>query len=334
MRPPRLLRRSASVVLALVVLGGCGGPDGPDGGSPPVSAENATEGSATGSDTLPEWEAIDTTATPRDDFGTAVVGSEIWILGGMTGERGNRLTSVEVLDTTTGRWRTARTRMPVGLASFESVAIGPRIYSFGGFDTDFKASGYAGYLDTDTGRWHRLPRLPHPRYAHTVTLHEGELWVVGGRDAGGPLDVIDVFDPGTGRWRTADVTMPGPRDSHDTVSTAEGLLVIGGFDEDGMTDRVDLFDPVTGEQRPVPALPQPISRGGAAVVDDRLWFSWHGVSYVLDLAGARTWEPANPLTLSRHGLGYVQVGDHLYAIAGCSESPLRDVRTVDRMPLP
>ena len=327
------------MALALVVLAGCagqGGPGDPAGRSASGSGAGAGQGhgAVTTSDSLPEWEAIDTIATPRDDFGTAVVGSEIWIMGGMTGERGNRLTSVEVLDTTTGRWRTERTQMPVGLASFESVAIGPRIYTFGGFDTEFRPSGYAGYLDTGTGRWHRLPRLPHPRYAHTVTLHEGELWVVGGRDAGGPIAAIDVLDPETGTWRTAEVTMPGPRDSHDTVSTAQGLLVIGGFDEGGMTDRVDLFDPVTGEQRPLPALPQPISRGGAAVVGDRLWFSWHGVSYVLDLAGARTWEPANPLTRSRHGLGYVQVDDHLYAIAGCSESPLRDVRTVDRMPLP
>lgn len=333
MRPPSRWA-AAAVVVSLVALPGCGGPgrSAPHGGGTPSSAGHT--GGATSSGSLPRWEPIATIATPRDDFGTAVVGPEIWIMGGMTGERGNRLTSVEVLDTVTGRWRTAHTRMPVGLASFESVSVGPRIYSVGGFDTEFRASGFAGYLDTRTGRWHRLPRLPHPRYAHTVTLHGGEVWVVGGRDAAGAVAAIDVLDPATGRWRTAATTMPGPRDSHDTVSTAEGLLVIGGFDEDGMTDRVDLFDPVTGVQRPVPALPQPVTRGGAAVVDGTVWFSWHDASYVLDLDGDRTWEPANPLTLSRHGLGYVHVGGHLYAIAGCAESPLRDVRTVDRMPLP
>jgi N-acetylneuraminic acid mutarotase len=239
-----------------------------------------------------------------------------------------------VLDTATGRWRTEPTRMPVGLASFESVAIGRRIYTAGGFDTEFRASGFAGYLDTRTGRWHRLPRMPHPRYAHTVTLHDGELWVVGGRDADGVVADIDVLDPATGTWRTSEVSMPGARDSHDTVSTRHGLLVIGGFDDHGMSDRVDLFDPVTGGSVPVPALPQPISRGGAAVVDGRVWFSWHESSYVLDLDDAGAWEPANPLTRSRHGLGYVHVDGHLYAIAGCSENPLRDVRTVDRMALP
>ena len=81
------------------------------------------------------------------------------------------------------------------------------------------------------------------------------------------------------------------------------------------------------------ALPRTISRGGAAYADGKVWLSWHEYSYVLDLADPTRWRPANPLTLSRHGLGYVGVGRYLYGIGGCSEHPLRDVRTVDRLRL-
>lgn len=341
---PGTTTRSARVVVAAAVvlllgplLAGCapgedGSEPGPGSASAGTSAGTPAADPATSSDTLPDWEPLGTLEVPRDDFGTAVIGDRIWVMGGMTGERGNRLTSVEVLDTTTGRWTTSGIEMQKGLASFETVAIGRRIYLFGGFDAASVATDYAGVLDTRTGRWTRLPVVPHERYAHTVTLHRGRIYLVGGRDADGPVAEIDVFDPRTRRWSTSRVEMPDARDSHDTVSTAAGLMVVGGFDAQGPTDRIDLFDPVTGEASDFPALPRPISRGGATLADGRLWVSWHQFSYVIDLAGGE-WQEANPLTRSRHGLGYVHVGDHIYAIAGCSEAPLRDVRTVDRLPL-
>ena len=334
---PRSRGNVLGLVLALALVGGLGGcADSPETAAPTPEESPSASGTAqpTSSEDLPRWESYNTLEVPRDDFGTSVVGTDIWVLGGMTGERGNRLTSIEVLDTRTGEWSTSPVEMPVGLASFETVAVGPRIFVFGGFDGDFRASSWAGVLDTRSGDWTELPALPHARYAHTVTLHQGLIYVVGGEgNQGKQVAAIDVFDPRSGRWRTSEVGMPGPRNSHDTLSTPEGLLVIGGFNESGQQKRVDLFDPETGESVPAPDLPRTISRGGAAVVDGQAWFSWHEVTYVLVLAEPTRWRPGNPLTLSRHGLGYVPVGDWLYAIAGCSENPLRDVRTVDRMPL-
>lgn len=287
----------------------------------------------TASDTLPSWQPIDGLYVPRDDFATAVVDGEIWAMGGMTGERGTRLTSIEVLDTATDEWRTSDVTLPVGLASFEAVAIGPRILAFGGFDADSVPTDFAAVLDTRTGRWTDLPPLPHARYAHSVTLHDGKIHVLGGRGPDGPVSEVDVFDPVRRRWTTSDVPMPSARDSHDTVSTPDGLLVVGGWLGDGPTDRVDLYDPGTGEWTAGPSLPVPMSRAGVAVADGRVWVSLHTTSYVLDLEERDVWEPANAISLSRHGLGYVLVDDALYAIAGCAENPLRDVRTVDRLDL-
>lgn len=339
-RRTRYATGALAVALCAGVVAGCGG-DGADPDAGPASESESSplaspSGTArpTSSDSLPEWESFNTVEIPRDDFGTAVIGTDIWILGGMTGGRGTRLTSIEILDTTTAEWSLSDVEMPVGLASFESVAIGPRIYVFGGFDADFEASDWAGVLDTRSGKWTELPALPHARYAHTVTLHEGDIYVVGGEgNRAQQVAAIDVFDPQRGSWRTASATMPGPRNSHDTLSTPTGLLIMGGFTDDGPQKRVDLIDPVTGRTSEVPDLPRTISRGGAAIVDGQAWFSWHELTYVLDLAEPTAWQEGNPLTRSRHGLGYVPVGGWLYAIAGCSENPLRDVRTVDRLPL-
>ena len=226
--------------------------------------------------------------------------------------------------------------MPVGVASFEVVAVGPRIYAFGGFDAASQAMDFAAVLDTRTGRWRDLPPLPHARYAHTVTTFDGSIYVIGGRDVAGEIASVDVFDPRTETWTTLDRPMPKARvrDSHKTVAAPQGLVVAGGQRDFQDSDLVDLFDPRTGRWTTLPDLPEPMSRAGIAYADDRLWISLHESAYVMDATKLKTWEPGNALTLSRHGMGYVVHDGYLYSIAGCALNPLRDVRTVDRMKLP
>jgi outer membrane protein assembly factor BamB len=319
------------VSLAVVAaVAGCGGEEEPTAATESVTSE--TDGSATSAADLPPWEGIDGLEVPRDDFGTAVVGEEVWALGGMTGGRGNRLLSIEVLDTATETWRTSEIEMPVGLASFRSVAVGPLVYSFGGILAGGEASDFTGVLDTRTGTWRRLPPMPHPRYALSATPWEGRVYVVGGRSGDSPVPEVDVFDLEDETWTTLPEPMPAPRDSHDAVAVDDGIVVVAGWMEHQPTDRVDLFDPDTGTWTEQPSLPSRMSRAGVALVDGEVWAAWHEFSYVLD-PEAGEWREGNALPLARHGFGLVQVGDAVYAIGGCALDPLRDVRTVDRVRL-
>lgn len=278
---------------------------------------------------MPEWKARAGLEVPRDDFVSAVVGDQIWVFGGMTGDRGTRLESIEVYDTSRDRWHTSDVTMPEGLASFEGVSIGDKVYVFGGLDADSKASDFSAVLDTSTGRWRRLPALPVSRYAHTVTLHKGLIYVIGGESVGGPVEQVDVFDPRAERWSKGSA-MPKARGSHDTVSAGGLLYVLGGWLDAGPTDLVQTYDPEKGRWGAAEPLPEPVSRAGAAALDGRIWVSYHQFSAVMDL-GKGSWSPANPLPRSRHGLGYVPVGSSIYAVGGCSEYPLRDMRTVDEL---
>ena len=344
MAPPRSFRgrRLAAVACALTLLtAGCATGDGGSTTEPtptltePTStvAPTDSDGITTQSDAYPTWAAVDGLETPRDDFGTAVIGTDIWVLGGMTGERGNRLLSVEILDTTTTTWTTSGIEMPVGVASFEVVTDGPLIYAFGGFDAESQATDFSAVLDTRTGRWRALPSLPHPRYAHTVTSFHGLVYVIGGRDLDGEVGEVDVFDPETERWTTLDRPMSRARDSHKTVATPDGLYVAGGQKDFVDSSLVDFFDPRTGRWRKLPDLPEPMSRAGLAYARGNLWITLHESAYVADAADPTTWEEANALTLSRHGMGFVVLDGFIYSIGGCALNPLRDVRTVDRMEL-
>lgn len=324
-RPGPRTALGAALVAVTLLAAGCS----PDRSSSqdPGTSRSGSPVAARPVESRPAWQPRNTLHVARDDFATAVVDDRIWVLGGMTGDRGNRLDSIEVYDPRSDRWQQRDETLPESLASFEATAVGDRIFVFGGLDSDSRPSGAAAVLDTSSGSWRRLPALPHPRYAHTVTLHDGLVHVIGGEGVDGPEDAVDVFDPASGTW-SAGTPMPRARGSHDTVSVGEQLFVLGGWLGSAPTDLVQTYDPATGRWGIGPPLPEPVSRGGAAMLDGRLWVSFHRFSSVLDVEQG-VWSPANPLTVSRHGLGYVAVGGSIYGIGGCTETPLRDVRTVD-----
>lgn len=278
---------------------------------------------------LPDWQERAGLHVPRDDFASAAVGSKIWVLGGMTGDRGTRLRSIEVYDTAADRWHVSRLTMPVGVASFEGTSIGDRIYVFGGLDHNSRPTRFSAVLDTSTGKWRRLPPLPAARYAHTVTLHDGRIYVIGGESSAGPVMEVDVFDPRTERWSTG-TPMPRARGSHDAVSVGDLIYVLGGWLDGGPSKLVQTYDPATGRWGTAAPLPEPVSRAGVAALDGRIWVSFHQFSAVMDVAKG-TWSPANPMPKSRHGLGYLPVGGSIYAVGGCAEYPLRDLRNVDEL---
>lgn len=308
--------------MAVAVLGLAGACSAEPERNPGPTASSSERGQ-------PQWEPRAGLSVPRDDFASAAVGEEIWTFGGLTGDRGNRLESIEIYNTRTGRWRVSRLTLPEGLASFEGAAIGNRVFLFGGLDVQTEASDFAAVLNTSTGQWRELPPLPSPRYAHSVTLHDGLIYIIGGEGAAGVTKTVDVYDPAARTWSTG-TPMPEARGSHDTVSAGDGLYVLGGYLDGGPTDLVQTYDPATGDWGLAEPLPEPVSRAGAAVLDNRLWVSLHEFSYVLDVGG-QTWSPAPPLSVPRHGLGYVPVGGSIFGIGGCTESPLRDVRSVDEL---
>jgi hypothetical protein len=326
--PARSTAPFAVLAVLALLLAGC------TSGSGSVGPRSATASSPAGGAgqrvvaDMPAWRPRAEIDTPRDDFAHVAVGDEIWTFGGMTGDRGNRLDTTEVYDTTTNTWRYGP-RMPEGLCSFEGAAIGHKVYLFGGLDEDFKPSDFAAVLDTTTGRWTELPPLPHARYSHDVAEVGGKIYVIGGDGKNPSVSAVDVFDPRTNAWSQG-APMPKARASIDLAPVGDVLYVLGGWLGSAPTTKMQTYDTATdswGESTP---MPEPMSRGGAAAVEGKIFVSYHEFSGVYDVR-TDTWSRANPMTVARHGLGYIAVGETIYGIAGCTEHPLRDVSYVDAL---
>ncbi len=274
---------------------------------------------------LPEthWAKGGNFETPRDDFGVAVVDGRIYVFGGMTGERGNKLDSVEVYDPATGRWSPGP-RMTVGRSSHRAAAIGRTVYLVGGATEEDPLLDLVESIDLDTGRWTTRAPLPSPRFGHALVELGGRIYSIGGYVGGGQASgAVDVYDPLADRW-TPGPPLPTPRYNLAAEVLDGKIYALGGWVDDGPSRVVEVYDPATNSWSAGPQLRDPVSNFGAAVLAGRIHVLYHTVHQVFDPAVNR-WLAGEPMPTTRHGQGVAAVGDRLYAFGGCYEDPQYDL---------
>ncbi|MEO8347435.1 MAG: kelch repeat-containing protein, partial [Acidobacteriota bacterium] len=98
-------------------------------------------------------------------------------------------------------------------------------------------------------------RLNVERESHTATLlRKGTVLLVGGRNAGGPLAVAEIYDPSTRAFSVAGTSLE-PRADHAAVRLADGrVLVIGGRGREQALTSTELYDPKTNTFAAGPSL--------------------------------------------------------------------------------
>ena len=77
------------------------------------------------------------------------------------------------------------------------------------------------------GVWFKGPRMPSARQEISTAVLNGEIYVIAGYDrAGASTDIVEVFNPDTGEWRSA---APLPiNNNHGAAATAAGTLYAFG----------------------------------------------------------------------------------------------------------
>jgi len=130
-----------------------------------------------------------------------------------------------------------------------AVAIGERIFSFGGYCT---GDNYRDerpidvfVLNTSTYRWTQIqapaskPGLarrtewPYQRYGHTVVAYGDIIYLFGGRNDEAACNILYKFDINTYQWSRPLVggDVPGERDGHSACIIGHYMYVFGGYEE-------------------------------------------------------------------------------------------------------
>lgn len=158
--------------------------------------------------------------------------------------------------------------LPVEIAEMAGAAIGPTIYTGGGFTPPAGSIGtWFGCLDTsdDSPAWERLTDMPVAVHHPGMAAGDGRIWLAGGYS--GALTVSEAtrtlfaYDPALDAWeRKAD--LPGRRAAHFLVHEGGRLYAIGGTGD--RTGSMFVYDIAADEWAEAPG---PIPRehlGGAA----------------------------------------------------------------------
>ena len=175
--------------------------------------------------------------------------------------------------------------LPAGRTDGALVQAGTKLLFIGGSDgKSATADVYVAEIvdGSSFDKWKAGPKLPDARARAGVVFASGNIFVVGGQDAGGkPTTTVYELSPNSqtgdlGTWKTLDsAALPAPRTAAALAVAPDGLVLVGGDGGSGPTTTVwkSTFDSKGQPTAWAANAPLIAPRSGAlaAVVGSYLW---------------------------------------------------------------
>lgn len=318
-------------ICGAILAAACGStPSGfADGGAPGADGGVAADGGAGGT-----WSARASLPSARQEIAAAVLGDDLYVVGGLVLLGGRTAGTREVL-----RYRPADnawTRLadyPVAVDHAAAVALAGRVYVLGGSE-NFQPSAPLAEVwayDPQGNLWEQRAGMPSGRWAPAAAVASGRIYVGGG--LGPSPRTIFEYDPDGDAWRTLPGVLLTARDHLGAAEVGGKVYFVGGRVGAQNLDVVEELDPA------LPSLAErarmPTARGGlgVAALSGRV-YALGGETFTLPLPGgvyphvevydpaANGWTRATDMKTPRHGLGVVAAGGVLYAIGGGTSAGL------------
>jgi N-acetylneuraminic acid mutarotase len=261
--------RSAAVAIAagVVCSSACSSP-APAGPAAPACA--SADAAATGF----AWTLAAPSPTARFEANGAVVGGELWVLGGFTSANLQVTGRVDIYDPAGDAWR-AGPDLPGAETHIAVVTYAGDVIVSGGFNGAFTGarpptSDAVWRWSAGAATWSAGPSLPAPGAAFSWALLGTAFHLAGGLGVDGSSDSAAhyVWDlAGAATWTTA-APLPDAR-NHGGGAASDGLFYAiagrhGWNESSGDVADVDAFDPATGSWTPRAPIPVARSEIGAA----------------------------------------------------------------------
>jgi DNA-binding CsgD family transcriptional regulator/N-acetylneuraminic acid mutarotase len=176
------------------------------------------------------WERLADKPSPVADIQAVSIGGLIYVPGGRL-ESGEATNVLEVFDPRSENWRSLAP-IPIPLSAYAAVAFEGQIFVFGGWDGEKYGNSVFSY-DPQTDVWTEGTAMQTIRGFMQAEVAGGAIFVMGGLNETGPLDVNEAYFPqrentGESPWQ-ARAPMPEPRYAFALTSVADILHVIGGL---------------------------------------------------------------------------------------------------------
>lgn len=237
------------------------------------------------------------------------------------------------------RWD-VRAKLP---ASAYGLALGGYegfLYAIGGNDGAGPTGAVYRY-DPGVDAWEPRASKPTPVYEVMAAVVGGEVYVPGGRTGESQaVDVLEIYDPRSDTWRRGP-DLPVALSGYALAAFEGRLYLFGGWDGRQVTDTVYRFDPSSDTWDEIGKLPSARAYSGAAVVGSRIFLlgGYNGrraldenLVYQPALATeGEMWGTAQPLPLSRYGMGIASIAEIIDLVGG-RQSEEKDVLSLSFFP--
>jgi N-acetylneuraminic acid mutarotase len=295
------------LLAAVVLVGGLVGSGAPVGAQP----------------SSPVWLPATFMQHERSESAIVELNGRMYVIGGYPGDR-IPSNVVQVWDSRTDTWSDGPA-VPMPLHHAAAVAVNGKIYLIGGEVDGAGTNRPSIFLDTvfeldpAVGTWVPRAPMPSPRSGQAAVVHDGKVYVAGGRPPAG--HEFEMYDPATDTW-TVLPDMPTAR-NHIGIGAIDGKIYVvggrfgGGFQSE-LTDILEVYDVATRTWSRGPSAPTVRSGVSFAVIGSCLYIFGgelnredpRGVFPQTEAFDARTntWYELTPMPTPVHG----QIGGAIF----------------------
>jgi hypothetical protein len=278
-----------------------------------------------------DWRAEPDMPTLRDGPAAAVVGSRVYLVGGIASfdegyDVARSVATFESFDSARKNWETLpplpRARNHVAVA-----AVGEAVYAFGGQTDRLRLGDVAADAwrnDIAARRWEPVAAMPTACGGAGTAVVGHRIYVIGGLAGDESVGTVESYDADTGR-RRREAPMPTPGDHVATAALDGFVYAARGCGQDQQSVRMfERYDPRTDRSTRRAELPEP--KAGLALLatptglvaaggeDLRHWTLYGGVFRCAPASDR--WTALPSMADPRHGFGGAAVGGRLYAFGG------------------
>ncbi|XP_034181650.1 kelch-like protein 10 isoform X1 [Osmia lignaria lignaria] len=256
---------------------------------------------------------------PRAYHSTAVVGFNIYVIGGFNGS--DYFNSCRCFNAVTKVWREIA---PMNARRcYVSVAVlNDLIYAMGGYDGYYRQSTAERY-NYKTNQWSLIASMNCQRSDASATTLNDKIYITGGFNGHECLNSAEVYDPETNQW-TLVAPMRSRRSGVSCIAYHGHVYVIGGFNGISRMCSGEKYNPATNVWTQIPDMYNSRSNFAIGVIDDMIFAigGFNGVTtiYHVECYDEKTngWYEATDMNVYRSALsacvimGLPNVNDYIH----------------------
>lgn len=141
------------------------------------------------------WTARPPMNNARGNLGLAAHDDRLYALGGTLDPATSPLTHNEIFYTATNTWSAAETALPEQRHGIAAVSDGTHVYMFGGEQNPGAVRPEVYIYNTSSRVWADKNDMPASRLFSSAVMLSGKIYLVGGKNGGGPLNSVDQYAP-------------------------------------------------------------------------------------------------------------------------------------------